>query len=392
MLDAVILAVTVAVGAVLFLPRIARAELWRATITPLASIIGSGFLVLGPILNSRFGAWAPLAMLLLCAVAWSFGAAVRCNIAARNHATPTGPVALLESVSDWALAVCYIVSVAYYLGLFGAFGTRLAGAEDPEHARLLTSAAFVVILILGFRRGFGALERLEALSVTMKLAIIAGLLAGLAVFTVERATAGALVLNPVTLKPLETMTLLFGLVITVQGFEISRYLGDAYDPSVRIRSMKLAQGLASAIYLIYVLLLAYVFPAGSLALDETAIIDLMQIVAPVLPTLLVLAALAAQLSAAIADTGGAGGLAKELSGGRILARSAYAVLVAVGLWLTWAADVFEIVAYASRAFAIYYALQCAIAALNSTGWRRAGFVALSGLGIAIALFGTAVEG
>ena len=52
MLNALLLA---AAGAVLLWPRLADAPLWRATITPLASILGSGFLVLGPILNVLCG-------------------------------------------------------------------------------------------------------------------------------------------------------------------------------------------------------------------------------------------------------------------------------------------------------------------------------------------------
>ncbi len=69
-----------AVGFVLLSPRVARAERWRATVTPLASIIGSGFLVLGPILLREYGQLAPLMMLALCAVAYAFGSAIRFNI------------------------------------------------------------------------------------------------------------------------------------------------------------------------------------------------------------------------------------------------------------------------------------------------------------------------
>ena len=65
MIDALILLGVVLTGALLAWPRLAKAPLWRATITPLASIIGSGFLVLGPILDVSYGAYAPLVMLAL---------------------------------------------------------------------------------------------------------------------------------------------------------------------------------------------------------------------------------------------------------------------------------------------------------------------------------------
>lgn len=55
-------AVATAAGLVLLQPRLMHAPAWRATITPLASIIGSGFLVAGPILAHAAGNLAWLAM------------------------------------------------------------------------------------------------------------------------------------------------------------------------------------------------------------------------------------------------------------------------------------------------------------------------------------------
>ena len=81
MQNTLILAATVIVAAVLMHPRLSRAPLWLATITPLASIIGSGFLVLGPILRNSYGLYAPGIMLVLCAVAYLFGGAIRFNMA-----------------------------------------------------------------------------------------------------------------------------------------------------------------------------------------------------------------------------------------------------------------------------------------------------------------------
>jgi len=69
MLNFLILTATVAAAGLLFYPRFANAKTWRATITPLASIIGSGFLVLGPILTVSYGEFAPLVMAALCGCA-----------------------------------------------------------------------------------------------------------------------------------------------------------------------------------------------------------------------------------------------------------------------------------------------------------------------------------
>lgn len=396
--DILILIVTAATAALLFWPRVSGARLWRAAITPLASIIGSGFLILGPILEVSYGAWAPAAMALLCLVAYLFGNAIRFNIATRadgEHA-PGGLESRLETAASWALAFAYFISVAYYLNLFGAFAVSKAPLNDPFWARIVTSAMFALIVAVGWFKGFHALERLEQISVGAKLAIIAGLLFGLAWFFAGRVSGGGLIVNPLETSGWAAITLGFGLIVTVQGFETSRYLGEEYDATTRIRSMRLAQIVASAIYMTYVLLIAFLFEAGSYRLTETAIIDLMGVVAPILPFLLIAAALSAQFSAAVADTSGSGGLVTELTASRVSPKQAYAILTVLGLVLTWSLDIFEIISYASRAFAFYYALQSAIAA--TAAWRIGGqrpraacYAALALLGIAIAIFGEPVE-
>jgi len=393
-----ILVTAAIIGAIVLWPRLANSIGWRAMITPLASIIGSGFLVLGPILNESFGAYAPLMLLVLCGVAYLFGHAIRFNIAELNNGTPRPILAnQLETASSWILSFAYFVSVAYYLNLLGAFGMRLTPWNTPFDARLLTTAVFLFILLIGWTRGFKALERLEEFSVGIKLAIIAGLLVGMGFYFTDRAVDGTLLLNPPTVTGWPALTLAFGLLITVQGFETSRYLGETYDAKTRIQSMKQAQWLSTLIYIVYIVLLSYVFVPGTMKLTETAIIDMMEDVAVILPILLIIAALAAQFSAAIADTSGAGGLVEELTSQRLKPRDAYAVLVAVGLLLTWAVDIFQIIAYASRAFALYYGVQAAIAALTAAKiaphsrarWLY-GLLAL--LGFLIAILGRAVEG
>ena len=96
-------------------------------------------------------------------------------------------------------------------------------------------------------------------------------------------------------------------------------------------------------------------------------------VATILPVLIAVAAIGSQFSAAVADTGGAGGLIAELTGHRLKPGGAYVILVGAGLVLTWTADVFQIISYASRAFAAYYGLQAAIAAAAMRPRVHSGF-------------------
>ena len=268
--------------------------------------------------------------------------------------------------------------------------------DDPLVARSITSALLLLILAIGSTRGFTALERLEQVSVSVKLAIIAGLLAGMALFFRDRVVHDGLVANPVHVDGWSGLALAFGLIVTVQGFETSRYLREIYDAPTRIRSMRLAQVLATAIYVAYIVLMAYVFPADDGMVSETGVIDMTARVSTILPAMLMVAALSAQFSAAIADTGGSGGLVHELTRGRVRQGMTYAALTAGGLAMTWLFDVFAIISYASRAFALYYGLQALLAAIRAgtrkAQWARVAFyLALAFLALAMTVFGRPVE-
>ncbi len=77
MQNGAILAIVAMTAAVLLWPRLRALPTWRAMVTPLASIIGSGFLILGPLLQAAYGKFAPLVMAALCAVAWGTAAGFR---------------------------------------------------------------------------------------------------------------------------------------------------------------------------------------------------------------------------------------------------------------------------------------------------------------------------
>jgi len=260
----ILMMITASLAAIFLLrPKVIKAPFWRAMVTPLASIIGSGFLVAGPILAHVAGNFAWAGMLLLCAAAYLFGGAIRYNIA---NIEPIPPGQLpqsfrtLERLSDFALAFAYFISVAYYLNLFAAFALRADGIIDPNTIRWFSSAVILALGIIGAFRGLRTLEHLEAVSVGIKLALIAGLIAALAL-----ATGVAVSANNFSLHEFHNGTgtrelgILLGLIILVQGFETSRYLGDTYDGPTRIKTMRYAQLLATAIYLVFILLITPYF-------------------------------------------------------------------------------------------------------------------------------------
>lgn len=374
----------------LFQPKLLGSPLWRATVTPLASIIGSGFLVAGPILAHVAGHWAWLAMMALCAVGYLFGAVIRHNIAYVELELASHPGRLvqgLEGASGLALSAAYFVSVAYYLNLFAAFGLRLGAIIDPGWIRIAATVVIAAVGIIGAFGGLKALERVEVGAVALKLSVIGGLLV---VLTVASALAlrGGTFVWPTVSHPsgAHELAVLLGLVILVQGFETSRYLGQAYDPQTRIRTMSWAQWISTGIYLGFMVLITPYFSGRLPAVGgETGIIDMLRPVGALVAPLLILAALASQLSAAVADTNGAAGLLSESTGRRIAVGMGNLLVATAAIAITWMADIYEIIAIASKMFVAYYGLQSIQAALSAVRSSQYGRAAVFALGVLVAL-------
>ena len=120
-----------------------RAPLWKATVTPLASIIGSGFLVSAPLLVREFGGYAAPAMLLLILVAGMIGWTIRYNIRVVEPELARGGdrvLISLEEISHVVLSFAYFVSVAYYLSLLGHFVLEAAGVQNDALAHNIAIA------------------------------------------------------------------------------------------------------------------------------------------------------------------------------------------------------------------------------------------------------------
>ncbi len=385
-IGAVLIATAVALALVLLSPKVRKNRSWHAVVTPLASIIGSGFLVVAPLLGATVGAWAPLAMVLIAVLAWFIGDMVRFQIRSEEpllaSGSPPRGLAGIERASDVMLSLSYVISVAFYLRLLAAFALSGLDGVPPTAEPLLTTAVLLLIGGVGLARGLGALEALEDAAVAIKLSVIAALIVGLAIFDVRGLLGGTLGLPGADIAdPWKATRVMAGLLLVVQGFETSRYLGFEYEPDLRSRTMAAAQLVSGGIYVVFVLLMLPLLDSAGAAVDETAVIGMSARVHAVLPPLLVLAAVMSQFSAAVADTVGSGGLIHEATRSRVPVKLAYAGVTLAAVVLTWTADIFEVIALASRGFALYYALQSSSAALvaKHLGRRRrsAGFLALA---------------
>ena len=366
-LDWFVVAISVATLALFMLARVRNNVFWRATVTPLASIIGSGFLVVAPLLGSVAGSWSVVAMAGIVLVAYAIGGVLRFNILNSEplEKTACGPKLLkpMARISNVALTVAYVISVAFYIRLLSSFVLSMTPFKSGFYEVWLATIILAVIALIGWLRGLKGLESVETISVSIKLSIIVALLAALFAHNFSSGTWTAdLVGDDVDFWT--RLRMLAGLLLVVQGFETSRYIGQEYSAKTRHDTMAVAQISSAIIYVAFVALIVPVLinlPTGKP--DETAIIRLSGYVTWVLPFLLILAAFMSQLSAAIADTVGAGGLVSEETGKRINARASYPVLIAFSIALIWLFDIFQVISIASRAFAFYYMMQAMIAVL-----------------------------
>jgi hypothetical protein len=358
----------------------------RASVTPLASIFGSGFLIIVPVLERSLGVLAIWGALAVTAVAWLVGSAIRHNIATVEPAAAESrlhPVDVrLERLSDIAIALAYIVSVALYLRIMAEYVVDYAGlATDGAASSVGASLAVATIVLVGLARGFAGLDLMERLALGAVLGITTAL--GIA-FVLE--DAGRLAGDGLDLPPIpdtsawEAALMLGGIVITVQGFETVRYLAEEYDAPTRIWASRAAQAIAASIYIAFVGLATPLMGLGTSEGADASLLEIVERTAPLLALPLVVCAVLSQFSAATADTVAAHGnlvgqLPRLFGGGRSYVFSGVA---AVAMIVT--IPTLTIVTIASRAFAAYYFLQCVVAARTArSGAARIGFAALAAL-------------
>jgi hypothetical protein len=372
MLNVILVLISAGVLLLMFQPRLTQSRFWQATLTPLSSIIGSGFLIIAPLLASIVGIYSPLAVTAIVVLAYAIGSVIRFNII---HAEPlihdhkAHPVIYkIDLTANAALSFAYVTAVAFYLSLLSSFLLTYIGfSESPNLERLLTTIIIIFIATTGYFRGLGGLEKLEAYSMSLQLSIVAALLIGILVYDYNFVQSGEELIFEVKGRDWFTkICILSGILLVVQGFETSRFLGEKYNARIRVQSMRRAQLISGALYFVSVIALLPIVQTLDLENIQIAkIVAATGLAAAVLPLMLIVAAIMSQFSAAVADTVGAGCLASESSSGKLSTNKGYLLVSFLAIVLVWTADLLEIISVASRAFALYYLLQCVVAIIAS---------------------------
>jgi hypothetical protein len=363
-----------------------------AAVTPLASILGSGLLIIVPILERALGSFAIFGAVGICAFAWLVGTVIRHNVTVveqqKADSTLNATTARLGRVGDAVIVVAYIISVALYLRIMAQYMVSFfIPAGSPIWEPVIACVSVALIIAIGIFRGFTGLDRLDRISLAVVLVLTTVLGAVLLFHDGSLVASSTLRLPPPPpVGTLEALLILGGLVITVQGFETVRFLGDEYDAVTRVRASRVAQLVATSIYIGFVLVATPVMGLGTAAGPDSTLLNITARIAPWLALPLVISAVLSQFSAAIADTaaarGNLTGLSSWFSGPRpYLISGAAAIAIAATI------PTLVLVTIASRAFAAYYAVEAAIAFRTTSGFfRKCGFALLAVILLAITLF------
>jgi hypothetical protein len=351
--------------------------LFNAMSTPLASIFGSGFLVIVPILASAVAGYSALAMVGICIFAYLAGEVIRFNIS-RQHLENSKITQSLESLSELVLVFAYIVSVCLYLHIMSSFFLSPMGIENHLNEDISTTTVIVIITLIGLVKGLNSLESLEILALWCTLIIISVLIVAYGFYDINQLMTAVLEFPEIENQSAWGIaTVLGGTLIVVQGFEAPRYMGERYAADIRIRASRYSQWIASTVYIVFVALAAPLVIDLQGDYSGNSLIKLTAIVAGFMVIPLVIAATLSQFSAAVADTIAASGTLAEVSKGKLNTKFAYLIIgIGAGL-LTWEGELLEVVAWASRAFALYYALQSLVAITRTQSrWQKACFFAM----------------
>jgi hypothetical protein len=342
-----------------------RTDLRHARATPLASIFGSGFLVIVPILYAAVGPYSLVAMAGVCALAYAMGSVIRFNI---RHAEPvlaTGTasarVARHERTANLALVLAYAISVCLYIHILAAFLLGGLGINTPARENIVTVVIIAAIGAIGRAHGLDILLVMERWALRVTGVLVLALVVGFAVFDWRAVQSHSLQWPLSQHQDLWTvLTVLGGTLIVVQGFETSRYLGSEFDRDLRVASCRSSQIVSTIVYLLFVATAMPLMPFLGNQVQDNGLLVLAAKASPWLPLPLVFAAVLSQFSAAVADVVAAGGNVAESTQGRIDERGAYVLICGIAVVLAFASTL-TILSFASRAFAFYYFLQCLVA-------------------------------
>jgi hypothetical protein len=384
------LIVLAALAWALYRPRVQQSQGYQATVVPLANIMDIGFIVLSPAIILLAGFTAPLVMLGISLLAIAMGFTMAYNI--RNYEPLEGtddPVNRIGHISRWALTGASVINIAYYTLLFTTIVLWPIGAYNDTSLAIVGTVLLVVLIIVGMNGGMPKLNDLGNKTTAFNLAAVSAVVVAFVVYNVQEALGGRWDV-PFTNPGMDAQDFrkIIGLFAIVQGFEASRYIGSRFSSGMRISTMKVAQIISTVIFVAFLASAVLLFVGASSDVSGTAIFAAADEISPLVPWLILAAALGSEGSAIINATTSRSDMLVNHS---IPRRWTFALLLIPAIVVFLFTNVSGAVAMASRVFAVYYLLQALIALIIARRARNWPVVAGTGaIGIAmgvIAIFG-----
>lgn len=374
----------------LYRPRIQQSKQYQATVVPLANIMDVGFIVFAPAVVLLAGFSAPLVMLGVCLVAMAAGFAMAYNI---RHYEPLAdsddPVTKIERAAQWALLGASVVNIAYYTLLLMALFLLPFDAFTTGRQAFWGTLYLAAIAGIGYFGGMDWLNKQGDRTTAFNLAAVFGVLVAFLVFNVQEALGGRWALGESPTPGVEEFRKIIGLFAMVQGFEAARYIGVRFSAEQRISTMRIAQGIATVVFVALVASILVLFlPPGGVPASGTAIFIVSEKIGVSMPYLLLLAAIGSQTSAIIGATSSRSDM---LVSAKVPRRISFLVILIPAILVVIFTDVNAAVNLASRVFAAYFLTQAFLAGIlarRNSNWGAVGGFTVVGLAMAtILIFG-----
>ena len=385
------IATVLALAYVLYRPRIQQSQRYQATVVPLANIMDVGFILFSPAIVLLVGFRAPFFMLGICLVAVAAGFAIAYNI---RHYEPIegqgGVPDRIEGIAEFSLLGASMVNIAYYTIVLVALVLLPFDANTPGRRALIGVVLLASVIVVGMSGGMNWLNRLGDRTTAFNLATVIGIVVAFVVANAQAILGGRWDISHSPSVGTQEIRSMLGLFAMVQGFEASRYIGVRFSAELRVTTMRIAQWIATVVFVVFVfaVMAAFLPPLEGIPEDGTAIFAVSELIGSWLPWLLLVAALGSQTSAIIGATSSRSDMLVSHKVPRV---ATFPIILIPAILLVIFVDLNVAVNLASRVFAAFFTIQSTLAALlayrNRNWWGLAGFIGVALMMLTIFIFG-----
>jgi hypothetical protein len=295
------------------------------------------------------------------------------------------------------LTFASVINIAYYTLLLITLLLWPLGLYSVTNLAIGGTVLLVVLIIVGMAGGMDRLNDLGNKTTAFNISAVVAVVTAFIVYNIQEALGGRWDLGDTEVMISgEDFRKIIGLFAIVQGFEAARYIGARFGKELRITTMRLAQVIASVVFVVFVASVLILYVQVQTDFSGESIFIVADEVGDFMPWLILLAAIGSQTSAIINATMSRSDMLvdHQVLGRDVPRRWSFVVLLGPAIAIFLLVDITEAVALASRVFAAYFVLQAVIAwilARRAQNWAAvAGFTAIALAMGTITIFGLSI--